>query len=131
MRIDSRTELVIAADVAERSGLQVDLVVNLDSEERLAPETETVVYRVVQEALTNVVRHARASSVSITVTVLDHRVRTLIEDDGIGFETSPGSNGRHLGLNGMEERAGLVGGTLTLSSTPGRGTTILLEVPRG
>ena len=120
----------LGADVAERSGLQVDLAVGLHTDERLAPDTETVVYRVVQEALTNVARHAGASSVSVSISVVDHRVRTFIEDDGIGFDTSLGTDREHLGLSGMEERARLVGGRLDVSSALGCGTTVLLEVPR-
>ena len=119
----------LVADTAERSGLIVDAVV--DSAPALGEMTAdvaTAVYRVVQEALTNVVRHARATTASVAVTASAGRLRTLIEDDGIGFDpTEPGSG--HLGLKGMTERAELVGGTIRVVSTPGSGTTIVLEVP--
>jgi signal transduction histidine kinase len=116
--------------VARRAGLRVELAVTLPPDERLAPETETVVYRVVQEALTNVVRHARASTVSIAVTSFGERVRAHVEDDGMGFDPSSSAARGHLGLVGMEERAHLVGGTIAVSSRPGEGTTVLVEVPR-
>ncbi|MEQ1699059.1 MAG: HAD-IC family P-type ATPase [Ilumatobacteraceae bacterium] len=97
--------------------------------DRLPPEIETVVYRVVQEALTNITRHARAATASITVIVAEGRVRVLVEDDGVGLETNAVPGRGHLGLTGMVERADLVGGTVELSSTPGSGTTLLLELP--
>jgi signal transduction histidine kinase len=121
----------LSAVVARRAGLRVELAITLPPDERLAPETETVVYRVVQEALTNVVRHAQASTVSIAVTGFGERVRAHVEDDGIGFDPSSRPARGHLGLIGMEERAHLVGGTIAVSSRPGEGTTVLVEVPRG
>jgi len=121
----------LAAEVSERSGLAVEVDVGLHNDERLTPETETVVYRVVQEALANVTRHAQATQVSVTVTALGDRVRTLVEDDGGGFDASARSPRGHLGLDGMDERARLVEGTLEVSSTPGHGTTVMLDVPRG
>lgn len=121
----------LAAEVTERTGLTVEVDVGLRADERLAPETETVVYRVVQEALTNVARHAGASQVSVTVVGLGDRVRTLVEDDGAGFDVTARAPRGHLGLDGMDERARLVDGVLEVSSTPGVGTTVMLEVPRG
>lgn len=121
----------LSADIAQRTGLRVELAVNLRPDERLAPETETVVYRVVQEALTNIIRHARASTVSVAVTRFGERVRAQIEDDGVGFDPSSRRDGGHLGLAGMEERAYLVGGTVAVTSVPGEGTTVLVEVPHG
>ena len=95
---------------------------------RLSPDVETVVYRVVQEALTNVLRHSDAAHASVTVTVLDGtRLRTLVEDDGTGFDDTTLVD-RGLGLRGMNERADLVGGTVEVTSSPA-GTTVILEVP--
>ena len=96
---------------------------------RLPAEVETVVYRVVQEALTNVVRHARASTASVTVMIVEGRVRALIEDDGVGFDAAASSTRGRLGLVGMTERAELLDGTFELSSRRHVGTTVLLEVP--
>jgi len=120
----------LAAEVTERTGLAIEVDVGLAPNERLGPETETVVYRVVQEALTNVARHAAATQVSVTVVELGDRVRILVEDDGIGFDVAARAPRGHLGLDGMDERARLIDGVLKVSSTPGEGTTVLLEVPR-
>ena len=97
--------------------------------DRLPTEIETVVYRVVQEALTNVVRHAHASTASVTVMIVQGRVRALIEDDGVGFDADASTTQGHLGLVGMMERAELLDGTFELSSRRHVGTTVLLEVP--
>lgn len=118
-------------DVAERGGVPVELAVTaFGPEERLSPETETVVYRIVQESLTNVVRHAHASHASVTVTGRGAHVRTLIEDDGTGFDPDQRQPHADLGLEGMTERAALVGGTLQVLSKPGSGTLVVLEVLR-
>ena len=121
----------LVADMAGRSALVVDAAVDgVPEHEGLAPEVATVVYRVVQEALTNVVRHAEASSASVAVTVSSGRLRAVVEDDGVGFgATRPDES--YLGLQGMEERAELVGGTVRVTSVPGSGTTVVLEVPIG
>ena len=119
----------LVADVVDRTGLAVDIAVDgLPEHDGVAPELATVIYRVVQEALTNVVRHANASSASVAVTVSAGRLRAVVEDDGDGFEPA-GSTGRHLGIAGMRERAELVGGTVRIDSGAGSGTTVLLEVP--
>lgn len=118
----------LVADLGERHELQVELVADgLDDAERLPSTIETVVYRIVQESLTNIVRHARAHHVSVRVSRRDDRVRAVIEDDGVGFDDT--RKGRTLGLRGMAERASLVGGRLELTSSPGAGTTVALEVP--
>jgi signal transduction histidine kinase len=111
----------------EQTGLRVDLEARL-GEERLRPEVETALYRIVQEALTNVVKHAGASRVSILLTRRDDAVAAVVEDDGAGFDpTVPPEDG--LGLVGMRERVGLVGGRLSIESSEGGGTTLLAEVP--
>jgi len=121
----------LVGDVADRSGVAVLLAVTaFGPEERLSAKAETIVYRVVQEALTNVVRHANATHASVTLTARDGYVRTLIEDDGIGFDPGVSPADAHLGLVGMTERAVLVDGTLQVLSKPGSGTTIVLEVLR-
>ncbi len=103
-------------------------LLGLDDDTRLPPEIETVVYRVVQEALTNVARHAEASRADVEITASGHRVRAVVVDDGVGFTVSDGLPGS-LGLAGMRERASLVGGRLEIISGPGEGTTVVLEVP--
>ena len=117
----------LAEAFGEQSGIAVDIQTNLDSQ-RLAPEVETALYRIVQEALTNVAKHAEATRVSIVVTRKESSVTAVIEDDGQGFGAG-GGTGEGLGLVGMKERVGLLGGRLALESTEGAGTTVVAEVP--
>jgi two-component system, NarL family, sensor histidine kinase DevS len=117
----------LAATVAEQSGIGVDFEARLD-DERLTPEAETALYRIVQEALTNAVKHARASHVSITLVRKEEFAVVVVEDDGQGFDpqaTRPGA----LGLGGMRERMALLGGRLNVESAPGSGTTLAAEIP--
>jgi len=110
---------------SEQTGMRVELESQI--RERLPPDVETALYRIVQEALTNIVKHARASAVSIVLARREGAVTVLIEDDGRGF-TRDGS-GEGLGLLGMGERLALLGGRLEVESRPGAGTTIVAEVP--
>ncbi|MCX7707366.1 MAG: PAS domain-containing protein [Anaerolineae bacterium] len=100
---------------------------------RLPPETETAVFRVVQEAINNVARHSLARNVHLTFSLGDDEMTMLIEDDGIGFdlmEVSVASeSGRGLGLIGMQERIQLVGGQMDIDTAPGYGTRIRIQVP--
>ncbi|MEO7555644.1 MAG: GAF domain-containing sensor histidine kinase [Acidimicrobiales bacterium] len=121
----------LALDTTSRGDANVELATDGLADARLPPEVETVVYRVVQEALTNVIRHAGAPTASVTVIVAEGRVRALVEDDGVGFDPDVAPTRGHLGVKGMAERADLMGGSLQLSSAPGAGTTVLLEVPLG
>lgn len=91
----------------------------------LPPATELVVYRVAQEALTNVARHAGAQQVELTLRRVGDRVVLGVEDDGRGL----GADASGAGLRGMRDRARSVGGELEISGTPGRGTTVRLSVP--
>jgi signal transduction histidine kinase len=109
------------------SGIAIDVEANLD-ETRLPPEVETALYRIAQEALTNVAKHADAEHVSLIVTRRDGSVTVVVEDDGRGFGAVGGESGG-LGLVGMKERVGLLGGRLAIESTEGSGTTIVAEVP--
>jgi signal transduction histidine kinase len=112
---------------AEQSGIRVDMQANLDSD-RLPGEVETALYRIVQEALTNVAKHAGASRVSVVLTKRGGSVMAVIEDDGKGFGAAGGA-GNGLGLAGMKERMGLLDGRLAIESTEGAGTTVVAEVP--
>jgi signal transduction histidine kinase len=112
---------------SEQTGIEVELEARL-GRDRLPSEIETSLYRIMQEALTNVVKHARARHVSILLTRRGGTVAAIIEDDGRGFDTgTPPDAG--LGLVGMRERVALVGGRLVLESGEGAGTTIAVEVP--
>jgi signal transduction histidine kinase len=112
---------------AEQTGIDVGFEHNLGAK-RLPGDIETALYRIVQEALTNIVKHAGAGRVSIMVSRRAGGVTTAIEDDGRGFEAL-GSDGAGLGLVGMRERLGLLDGRLVIESTQGAGTTIVAEVP--
>jgi signal transduction histidine kinase len=109
------------------SGIAIDVEANLD-ETRLPAEVETALYRIAQEALTNVAKHAHARHVSVVVTRRDGSVTVVVEDDGRGFG-SAGGDAAGLGLVGMKERVGLLGGRLAIESTEGSGTTIVADVP--
>ncbi len=118
---------------SERSGVEIDFqAAGLDTG-RLPEAAETALYRVVQEALTNVLRHAGARRVSLVLQRLPGQAVAVVEDDGVGFDaeavTVPAGDGGRLGLLGMRERMALVGGTLTVESAAGRGTTVIARVP--
>lgn len=122
---------------SERYGLTVDVqVIGGEGHDgrRLPMEIETVLYRVVQEALTNVLKHAEARNVSVVLERKDGVARLIVEDDGRGFDpdTPPRADARdgpRLGLLGIRERVSLLGGTLTVESAPGAGTTLFVQVP--
>jgi signal transduction histidine kinase len=117
--------------LAQTFGEQTGIVVQLESRlgpQRLGEELETALYRLVQEAITNVVKHASAQTVSILLVRREGLVTALIEDDGRGFDPEVARDGG-LGLIGMRERAALVGGRLTIESSESGGTTIAVEVP--
>lgn len=95
----------------------------------LSPDSQVVVYRVAQEALVNAARHSGASRVEVSLEPRDSRVRLEVSDNGTGFAFA--EEGKGLGLSGMRERALLIGGTLEIDSRPGKGTSVVLEVPAG
>ena len=111
----------IRADFASRG---------LNNLERLSKVVETTLYRVVQEALTNVNRHSGADSASVLLERMDGEVTAIIEDNGRGFdvEAVTSGNSERLGLVGMRERIELIGGSLTIESTPEQGTTVYVRV---
>ena len=110
----------------EQTAISVDYHARIA--ERLPADVETTLYRIVQEALTNIVKHAQATRVSVVVTRQRNSVKAVIEDDGIGFEQEE-TREDGLGLLGMRERLQLVGGRFTIESAAGSGTTIVAEVP--
>jgi signal transduction histidine kinase len=117
----------LASEWQTRYKIPVDVIIQLT--ERLPGDVETAIYRIVQEALTNIARHASAKSASILVERRGDLVRAIVEDDGIGFDVKTNHSERHLGLLGMRERAELLNGTLTIESSPERGTSIFIEIP--
>jgi signal transduction histidine kinase len=115
----------------EPQGLQVDLTLS-GLEERMPHHIETAVFRIVQEALTNILKHADARRAWVAVSVADGQVRLSVADDGRGFDpqTLPrAGNGRGLGLMGMQERTELLGGTWKITSRPQAGTRIEAIIP--
>ncbi|MFN8223093.1 MAG: GAF domain-containing sensor histidine kinase [Gaiellales bacterium] len=114
--------------VRETTGLDVQVETRVGSA-RLASEVETAIYRIVQESVSNVLRHAAASHISIVATRRDDRISLVVEDDGRGFDTSLPAEG--MGLEGMRERVSLLDGTIEIDSAPGHGTTIVVELPAG
>jgi signal transduction histidine kinase len=127
-----------ASDWSERYGIAAD-VQTFGFDGRLPAEVETVVYRVVQEALTNVLRHAQAQNVSIVLERRASQLRVVIEDDGKGFDPEGGAEVTQaagneplqhpLGLSGIRERLALVGGAMNVESAPGAGTTLFVQIP--
>jgi signal transduction histidine kinase len=112
---------------AEQMGIEVDVESRLGGE-RLPPEIETALYRITQEAMTNVVKHARASRVSILLVRKPQSAAAVIEDDGVGFDPAATRDGG-IGLIGMRERVELLDGRLDIESSRGAGTTLVAEVP--
>ena len=121
-----------AAALGRREGVSVNLTVN--GEERYARGAEQAIYRIAQESLNNVVKHAGACNVSIVLDIQPDQLTLRVADDGRGFDPSTvkysADNGRNLGLTSMRERAAELGGTLELRSQPGRGTEVVVVVPR-
>lgn len=113
--------------VAEQTGIAVDFAAGAVTE-RLPADVETALYRIVQEALTNAVKHAHARHVSILLTRKEGKAGAVIEDDGRGFEAGP-AEGVGLGVEGMRERVHLLDGRFEIESAAGSGTTVLVEVP--
>jgi signal transduction histidine kinase len=113
-------------------GLDVDAHVKLDYEPghaptRLASELETAVYRIVQEALTNAVKHGGARRASVEVLESDGQISVTVRDDGSGFDPKAATEG--FGVAGMRERADMLGGNISVQSSPGNGTTVSLQLP--
>jgi signal transduction histidine kinase len=113
--------------VREQSGIDVDIQSRLKVD-RLPEELETALYRIVQEALTNVIKHAGATRVTIMLVQKGNAVSLIVQDDGAGFDPQDVREGG-LGLTGMRERVSLLGGRLSVESTEGAGTMLSAEVP--
>jgi PAS domain S-box-containing protein len=112
-----------------RAGIAVELHTSGLSENRLASQVETTLYRIAQEALTNVAKHSRATHVDVILERRVDQVVLIVEDNGVGFDPGDAGTTRHgLGLSGMQERASLVGATIQVESSAGKGTTILVRM---
>ena len=115
-------------EYADRVGISVDVSAPA-SLPRLGPAVETAIFRVVQEALTNIAKHARATRARVELVVKQPRLTVRVEDDGVGFDTTRLNGHTGLGLNGINERVGLLGGLCEVRSRPGVGTTITASIP--
>jgi PAS domain S-box-containing protein len=123
----------LCTDFAQAHGIRVELHVGNLGELSLPFPIEITLYRIVQEALTNIAKHAEATTVSILIPPIASSVRLVVEDNGVGFKPeaiyqTAAAQGR-LGLYGMQERAKIAGGVFTVESAQGRGTTIYAEIP--
>ncbi|MCL5075838.1 MAG: histidine kinase [Chloroflexi bacterium] len=120
-------------EYSRKHGIEIDFHSSGLEGVALPPEMETSLYRIIQEALTNVARHAQAATASVLLEQREDAMVAIIEDDGKGFNVKrvmgSRSKERKLGLFGMQERASLIGGKLTIESQPGLGTTVFVEVP--
>ncbi len=123
------TLLNLCEEWGERAKVVVDYFGGEMEKRRLPPAVETAIYRIAQEALTNVLKHASAGRVTLVLRCLDGELRLVVEDDGVGFDAeSPASEGR-LGLLSMRERAALIGADLEIESAPGKGTAVIVRMP--
>lgn len=124
-----------AEEWAGHSGVAVKFQCTGGWERRLPPQVEGPLYRVVQEALTNVAKHAAARRLSLILNRRSDELQVIVEDDGVGFDTevkpAPVRPGPQLGLTGMKERVQAMGGILQVESSPGSGTTLFVRLPLG
>jgi two-component system, NarL family, sensor kinase len=121
----------LAHDMGDEAGLLIDYRTDLDGL-MLTPEAEVTLYRIAQEALTNVVRHAQAEQISVELVLDANGVLLRIEDDGRGFspyQASSPSGHSHMGLISMQERTEIIGGSFELMSAPGHGTSVQVQIP--
>ncbi|VVE14832.1 histidine kinase [Pandoraea terrae] len=118
----------LAESLGERSALQCDVTLPTEPVE-IGAALSTGVFRIVQEALTNVARHGQASRVAVSLHVTRRTLHLSIEDNGRGMENAPSCGRKRLGLLGMRERALMLGGRLTVTSAPGAGTRVAAELP--
>ena len=122
----------LVSESRERYGIEVDLRV-VGVEQRLPPEVEFTLFRIVQEAVRNIERHSQAQKAEIDVEFGEGKIKVSVSDNGKGFKLSENlvdlvRTGK-LGLAGMEERARLLNGSLRIESVPDKGTTVTVEIP--
>jgi signal transduction histidine kinase len=120
----------LTRDFAERTGISVDFDIDPEpNNDRVEPEVALAAYRIMQEALNNVSRHAETNSISASLFRTNEELQLSVEDHGVGFDPHALGPQNSCGLQGMRERAHLVDGTLSLVSSPGKGTRVVFRVP--
>ncbi|MEW8958939.1 MAG: sensor histidine kinase [Moorella sp. (in: firmicutes)] len=119
----------MARDYSDKFALKIHLIIRGLTDDTLPQKVEFAVYRIIQEALNNVIKHARATDVSILLEKREHVLRLIVEDNGRGFDIEAPNAKKGLGLFSMRERASLLGGSLVVESQEGRGTTIYADIP--
>lgn len=121
------------AEFKKKYPVEFDLILEGIDKERLSSEVETAIFRVVQEALTNILKYAKAKSVSVIIMKNSHMISVIIEDDGVGFNVESVLNKDpskyNLGIRGMQERVSILGGTLNIESETGEGTAVMVKLP--
>ncbi|MEH2535060.1 two-component system sensor histidine kinase UhpB [Bradyrhizobium sp. AZCC 1588] len=127
----------LCSEWSSRYHVKIDLHI-LGTPNRVPPDIEIAVYRAIQEALTNILKHAKAKNVSVVIDQRSRELRAVVEDDGVGFSAEAGGPSEYernastkLGLSGMRERLSLIGGTIVIESELGVGTTLFMSVPLG
>ena len=115
--------------MAEKHDPGIQIEISGLREVRLPTAVETIIYRIAQEALANAFRHSRAKTIDIVATHRGEWLVLVIEDNGEGFDVEEALRCGRLGLVGMRERAEMLGGRLSIESTPGKGTAVYVEVP--
>jgi len=122
-----------AADFGQMRGLAIEVDTSGLGAGRMPPAVETALYRIMQEALSNVARHAGARRVRMQLDRFGAMVSMVVSDDGAGFDPdrppAPATAAHGLGIHTMRERALVLNGTLTIQSAPGRGTRVSVEIP--
>jgi signal transduction histidine kinase len=120
-----------AGEFASRTGIDCEVILP-SSDLHVDSEVSTTIFRIFQECLTNVMRHAQARSVRVSLAAEDGNLSLIVQDDGVGFQESNASNPMgSLGILGMKERAQACGGEVIIASSPGNGTTVAIRVPAG
>jgi len=126
--VEALTSLV--QSTGERSGIVARFKsLGFDQRARLTDDIESSIYRIVQESLTNIIRHARATYADVILEWQDDKIIIIVEDDGIGINPAVARTRGQLGLVGMQERAEMLGGKMLIDSTPNAGTTLVVEIP--
>jgi signal transduction histidine kinase len=117
----------LSADCGRHSGIRCDVSVD-GPEPRIGPRSTTAIFRIVQEALTNVARHASASRVTVRLRETGGHIEVLVEDDGTGISEAQASDARSFGLLGIRERVQAIGGRVLIRGEPGKGTSVHVTV---